>query len=499
MRRLRFDISISLTVQLALSTPTSERGFNTPYPAIHWLNNDILLSVFNSYRLDDEDDWNLRLPMGWCKLSHVCQRWRHLFYACAFHLGMRIKCTNGTPKLETLDHLPSLPLVIDYKHRHPKRGVNLTEKEELGMYHALRLRERVYHIDLELPPSILHKVLVLLDGQFPILERLSLSFSPSSENSIPLALPKAFLAPNLRRLSLPEISPPRRLQVLTSTCSLVQLVLNNIQTSSYFRSRLLVARLSSLPLLEELCIEFSIPIPRPSAESELLGENRAPVMLPSLKKLQFKGVGAYLESLAAQIRAPLLEWLKITLFNQIAFALPHLSYLINATEAFKRKHRCAAIDFSPDGVYLTINQPIPPIYDSPQRGSFSLRVICESLNWKIHSVTQICHEIIPTLCYVEQLLLCYSYYDKIATELRNRAIDSAMWHDLLRSFVEVQSLSMYQLMLEKEISRALRVDEVGSDPGFLPNLQSIHAKRRLFTRFIDTRRVVGRHVEFVKW
>jgi hypothetical protein len=52
----------------------------------------------------------------------------------------------------------------------------LTEQDELGIYHALRLHDRVRHIHLHLPPSILHKVLVLMDEHFPILEHLSLSF-----------------------------------------------------------------------------------------------------------------------------------------------------------------------------------------------------------------------------------------------------------------------------------------------------------------------------------
>ena len=57
----------------------------------------------------------------------------------------------------------------------------------------------------------------------------------------------------------------------------------NIRASGYFRPRLLVARLQSLPQLEELSIGFSIPIPRPSAERELLGEQGTPVTLPNLK------------------------------------------------------------------------------------------------------------------------------------------------------------------------------------------------------------------------
>jgi hypothetical protein len=78
--------------------------------------------------------------------------------------------------------------------------VTLTEQDELGIYHALRLHDRVYHIDLELPPSILHKAFVLLDKQFSILEHLSVTFSATSKNSLPLTLPKAFLAPNLLNL-----------------------------------------------------------------------------------------------------------------------------------------------------------------------------------------------------------------------------------------------------------------------------------------------------------
>jgi hypothetical protein len=80
-----------------------------------------------------------------------------------------------------------------------------------------------------------------------------------------------------------------------------------------------VTRLSSLPQLEELSLGFYIPVPRPSAERELLGAHGAPVTLPNLKTLRFLGVSAYLESLVAQIRAPCLQELSIKLFNQIAF------------------------------------------------------------------------------------------------------------------------------------------------------------------------------------
>ncbi|KAI0300014.1 hypothetical protein B0F90DRAFT_1817813 [Multifurca ochricompacta] len=63
--------TIRATAKLILppSPPTSERpGYSVLYTTVHRLNDDILLSIFDSYRLEDEDNWNRR--SGWCKLSH---------------------------------------------------------------------------------------------------------------------------------------------------------------------------------------------------------------------------------------------------------------------------------------------------------------------------------------------------------------------------------------------------------------------------------------------
>ena len=386
-----------------------------------------------------------------------------------------------------LDHLPPLPLFVDYRST-----AGRTKQDELGIYQALRLHGRVRHIELILPPSILHKALGLMNENFPILEHLYLGlsslFSPDGGHSLPplpLALPKAFLAPNLLHLTLPSISPLRRLRFLTSTVSLVTLELRNIRTSGYFRPRLLVARLRSLPQLEELSLEFSIPIPRPSTERELLGENGAPITLPSLKILQFHGVGAYLESLVAQIRVPLLERLVITLFNQIAFVLPHFFYLINNTKVFMLSG--ARVGFYHDGVFVSSD----PNHDLG-RTPFTLRVRCKPLDWQIDCAVQICQGLIPALSSVKELSLDSK---KIMPEMRNGAIDSATWHDLLRSFIGVTELDIDD-NLSEELSLALQVDEVGLDPEFLPNLRSIIATRNLFTSFVDTRQVVDRPVQF---
>jgi hypothetical protein len=294
---------------------------------INSLNDDILFSIFDFYRLDDENAWNVRL--GWCKISHVCRRWRHLVYSTASHLGMHILCTNGTPTVDTLDHLPSLPLFIDYRDT----AATISQQDKLAIRQALLFWHRVRHVDLHLPPSILHEFLMLMEEPFPILKHLSLS--SSTKEDLRLVLPKTFLAPNLRYLALLGIDFPKRLRLLSSTVSLVTLILTITQSSGSFLPRLLVARLWYLPQLEELSIEFSFPIPRPSAERELSDKRGTPVTLPNLKCLRFQGVSAYMECLVAQIRVPLLERLDITLFNQIAFVFTHLSHLIDTTDALK--------------------------------------------------------------------------------------------------------------------------------------------------------------------
>jgi hypothetical protein len=380
-----------------------------------------------------------------------------------------------------LDHLPPLPLRIDYTYA-------VTGQDELGIYHALQFHDRIRYISLQLPPSILHKCLLLMDKHFSKLEHLSLWFADDEITT--LTLPKAFRAPNLRLLAFPSVSPPKRLRFLTSTASLVTLTLWDIRSASYFRPRLLVARLGPLLQLQELTIGFSIPIPRPSAEREMLGEQGAPITLPCLKALQLKGVNAYIESLVAQIRVPLLEKLDITLFNQIAFALPRLFDLINIIARFKLP--TATVYFHSDQVAVTTDHDILRSDDPP----FLLRVLCKQLDWQIDCAAQICNALTTALSGVEKIRLFYHSL-WISTEWEDGEIDSTTWHDLLRPFVGVKELYIAHGLLE-ELSRALQVDEVGLDPGFLPNLGSIYAADNLFTSFIDTRQVIGRPVQFLK-
>ena len=456
-------------------------GSQAWYTAIDTLNDDILLGVFNDYRLSDEDSWNDRL--GWCKLSHVCRRWRNLVCSSALYLSIRIRCTNGTPLVTTLDHLPPIPLLVEYRYIAATRS----RKDELGVHHALQLRDRIRSLVLHLPSSTLHKLLDPMEGPFLILDHLSLSFTDDEITG--LILPKTFMAPNLRHLTLVGVGLPKGLSLLSSTLSLVSLTLTNIRASGYFPPRLLVTRLQSLPQLEELSIGFFDPIPRPSAEGELLGKRGIPLTLPNLKLLKFKGVSSFLERLVAQLRTPLLDQLSITLFYQIAFTLPHLSNFINITERIKPK--TAEVNFIGDGFSIVTYKSTIPI-----RKTFDLLVVCKQLDWQIDCASQICSTLVHTLSGVEQLTLDF-YEPVLPTQWQNGEIDGTTWHELLMPFVGVKRLQICAAISD-ELSRALQVDEIGLFPGFLPCLQVLRYPRGqandLFSLFLDARQAMGRPV-----
>ncbi|KAH8978124.1 hypothetical protein EDB86DRAFT_981500 [Lactarius hatsudake] len=470
--------------------PTSEQpGYPMLYTTIHTLNDDILLGIFSYYRLGEEDAWNERL--GWCTLSHVCRRWRHLVYSSALHLGMHIHCTNGTPIVDTLDHLPPVPLSVNYQYE----AATPSGKDELGIHHALRLRDRVRCIVLHFPPSAMHKSLMLMDGPFPILERLSLSFP--ADNMTGLILPNTFLAPNLRDLTLIGVGLPKGLPSLSSTAFLVTLSLTNIRASGYFLPSQLVARLQSLPQLERLSIGFSIPIPRPAAERELLGKRRTSLTLPKLKNLTFQGVSAYLERFISQIKAPLLERLDITLFGQIAFALPHLSHFTNMTKRLELPK--AEVCFWRDEVSITLDHHVARRYG--RNGHFILRVMCKNLDWQIDCAAQVCSALMPVLSGAEKLTLDF-HKETMPAKWQNGEIDGTTWHELLRSFIGVKELHVCGALSE-ELSRALEVGEIGSDPGLLPNLQDLVSQftgvraNNVFGSFVHTRQVADRPVRSV--
>ena len=381
--------------------------------------------------------------------------------------------------MDLLAHLPPLPLVIDYRN-------SISAEDEENIIPALQQHGRIRHIVLQAPSQILHKLLLPMDGLFARLEHLSvLSTSDQDTN---LILPKTLRAPNLQHLSLLGVGLPTGLSLLTSTVSLVILSLTHIRLSCYFRPEHLATHLQHLTQLEELSIGFSIPIPRPNAEGELLRGPIIRVMVPSLRRLIFRGVGAYLDNLIARISAPLLERLSITLFNQLVFTLPHLSHFTNTVAGLRQP--VANVSFTPEAVSIFIGHR-----EQAVDWVFSLTVNCREFDWQIDSAAQVCGVLMPALSVIEDLTLDLDQH-MTPSEGQN-AVDSVVWRELLLPFIGVKKLRIGHNALAFELSCSL---DPGLIPELLPDLREleVHLEARqaneAFSAFIDARQQADRPV-----
>jgi len=459
---------------------TSERPvYDLLYTNADNLNDDILLAIFYHYRLDHEEDWNRQLR--WCKLSHVCRKWRYIIHQSAFHLNMHILFMNGTPLFDMVSHLPPIPFVIDY------RGED--NDDDRSILHAIQHRNRVLHIVLQAPSLALERLLVPMDESFPRLESLSLLSTTKSGEGRSLMLPRTFLAPNLRHLSLGGIALSKGLPVLASTFSLLTLKLTDIQSSGHFTPATLVTRLQQIPQLEELSIGFSTPFPRPGAEGELFRPPITLIVLPALRQLAFRGVSVYLEDLVSRTSSPLLERCNITLFNQLDLTLPHLSHFTRTTESLR--HPVANIIFNKEGVSFVVGSR------EKFNDAFSLRISCKPFDWQIEAATQVCAALVPVLSAAEELSLDFEE-ENLPSDWQDE-VDAMMWHGLLWSFAGVKKLRI-GYPLASELSNALESDDAGLVLGLLPELEELEAQVELghlnkaFETFIDARQLVGRHV-----
>src|SRR5258708_19979969 len=219
---------------------------------------------------------------------------------------------------------PPLPL-IEYL----KGNDDGTAKDEEGLIYALRQRDRVRRIRLLKPVPILEKLIINLDGEFPILEYLYIQHQryvrPMYGHNRNSNLPKIFRVPNLRHLILINSAIPTGSPLLATMENLVTLTLDITPSSPYFHPHPLLQRLSLMPQLETLGIHFNSLFPNGNAARQLLHTPiTMHVALPSLRWFGFQGISAYLEALLPRITVPLLKRLQVHFFSQLTYSIPNL-------------------------------------------------------------------------------------------------------------------------------------------------------------------------------
>jgi hypothetical protein len=163
---------------------------------------------------------------------------------------------------DMLAHSPSLPLVIDYRYQH------ITAKDEEAIILALEQRDRVRRIRFNLPVLNLQKLIMAIDGEYPILKYLILMELPENMRTV-LIFPESLQISHLRHLTI-NCSIPIRSPLLGMAAGLVILHIELYHPSAYFQPTVLLQSLSLMPQLEILLIFFHFPVPNRDIERQLM-------------------------------------------------------------------------------------------------------------------------------------------------------------------------------------------------------------------------------------
>jgi hypothetical protein len=220
----------------------------------------------------------------WCKLVHVCQRWRHIVFSSPHRLDLRILCREGTPVRGALDVWPALPITI--------RSYGISDGIQDDMIATLENRSQVQVIILNEKCLPFERFVMVMQEPFPALECLDLRYSGAG------ALPDTFLggsAPRLRSLS--------------------------------FSPETMATSVSALAKLTHLEIDFegyAFPYPFPRIPPPLTC-----AVLPVFTSLRFEGLIHYLEDFVARIDAPLFDNVTLMLVCRLGFDIQQLTRFIS--------------------------------------------------------------------------------------------------------------------------------------------------------------------------
>ena len=390
-----------------------------------------------------------------------------------------------------LANYPPLPLIIDY---FDDKYHDFTAEDEEGINLALKHRDRVRCIRLMKPIPILQKIIIALDGEFPILEFLLIQHQrfhrPLIKNIPSLNLPKAFRAPHLRQVFLKNFATPIDSPPLSTMENLDTLLLNTIPSSTYFPPNVLLHLLSATTQLETLWIGFSFDDSSRDAERKLL---RTPittrVTLPNLRWLGFRGSNAYLEALLPGITTPLLEKFQAYFLNRTIYSIPNLREFMSTARNLR---------FNTTTFIFTEDCLIVKAY--PNKGgklyNFSMELGGRYLDSQVVSAAQVFHALRAVCLTVEHLAFEYDR-PNISSEW-NREADRTHWREFLGLFGNVKTLSVEGELVE-QLFRALQPGEGELSAELLPELQELsHSETAslfsAFTPFIDARQKEGRPV-----
>ncbi|KAI0270364.1 hypothetical protein BGY98DRAFT_1100696 [Russula aff. rugulosa BPL654] len=384
-------------------------------------------------------------------------------------LGLCLVCTYGTPVADMLTHSPPLPLVIDFD------SGDITAEDEEAIILAIAQRDRVRRIRLNIPGLKLQRLIMAIDGEYPILEYLILGNNIKKTRTTVSILPETLQTPHLRFLAI-NCSIPIRFQLLTTAVGLVTLNLSLHHPSTYFQPTVLLQLLSLMPQLEDLVIILAFALTNLDVERQLM---RTPSRLMS-RFPTFAHLNSKLFALTK----------KRFLREQLMFSLVQFMGRIENLR-FNR----ARFHFDIDGrtrvyVHWFVNLPETDMPTS----DLAIIVNRRHLDWQISSVAQIFNALRQIFSAVEHLTLTYRVLDRSSEG--HDEVERTEWRKLLRSFSNVKTLRV-DSGLVIAISRCLRLDDGEHPLNVLPELEELiyyswsGNADDAFSSFVDARQMAG--------
>ncbi|KAH8981665.1 hypothetical protein EDB92DRAFT_175817 [Lactarius akahatsu] len=362
----------------AISSIDPQRRETSREVTMEMLPQDILLGIFDIYRLDSLNHSQLGgRPWKWHTLAHVSQRWRSIIFASSRYLDLKVFCTYGTPVREILGSSLDLPIIVRFGGF--PGSCFLTAGDADGIIALLDHSTRIHEVQLTATAPLLEKMAKLTQQPFSVLHYLHLS----TRTERGLVLPSEFGGtPRLRIIRMVRVALPAFPKLLSSAQELISLQLEEIPSIGYTLEALLIC-LPIMTRLKTLRVHFLSPSSHPILTSTLQSPERRSV-LPCLNYIEFHGASEYLESLLSMITAPFLNYIHIAFFNQLIFhtpQFPELSQFILRTET-QRSPNQATIHYLATDISIILAQPGMPHH-------FALRILCKQLDWQISSMSQL--------------------------------------------------------------------------------------------------------------
>ncbi|KAI0261339.1 hypothetical protein BC834DRAFT_474588 [Gloeopeniophorella convolvens] len=264
---------------------------------VNKLPNELLVEIFDSYRLTFDVDDNLtdKLTQNkWFPLAQVCRRWRHVMLGSSTRLRLGLYVRKPKRAKHILPLFPTLPLILKLN-------------DQAAISDVLPLLKRTYAVALTASRAEpVHRVLPHVTSLLRYLEIMV-----RGDNSPPVAVPGRLLsgtnAPHLRTLFLGYVLDVRSLKTITSS-TITSLHLKEIP--GLFPEDVW-GLLRGVPRLEHLEVDVD--------EMPGNGEvgDAGPVHMPCLKTLSFTGFVQWLSNFVGGITATTVVDLTVVIVDDI--------------------------------------------------------------------------------------------------------------------------------------------------------------------------------------